>query len=82
MSSKENEVTVSDLSQLIEAREETRAELRLLAIRAYEHWLELESRIEELETRLDTAHKSDTQLRAAEPVEGVPSERRHAGGAR
>jgi hypothetical protein len=48
-------VTVSDLSQLIEAREDTRAELRLLAIRAYEHWLELESKIEQLEHRLDEA---------------------------
>ncbi|MDF3069584.1 MAG: hypothetical protein K0R38_5185 [Polyangiaceae bacterium] len=49
----ENQVTVSDLTQLIQTREETRAELRLLAIRAYEHWLEVESRIEALESRLD-----------------------------
>lgn len=82
MSSKQNEVTVSELSQLIEAREETRAELRLLAIRAYEHWLELESRIEELETRLDSAHKSDTQLRVAESVEGASDEPRQADGGR
>jgi hypothetical protein len=52
-------VTVFDLTRLIEAREETRAELRLLAIRAYEHWLELESKIEELERRLEVAHASE-----------------------
>jgi BMFP domain-containing protein YqiC len=57
MSSKAT-VTVSDLSQLIEAREDTRAELRLLAIRAYEHWLELESKIEALEHRLDEARRT------------------------
>lgn len=65
MSSKQG-VTVSDLAQLIEAREETRAELRLLAIRAYEHWLELESRIEELEQRLDEARRSSPPMRDAE----------------
>lgn len=67
MSSKQC-VTVSDLSQLIEAREETRAELRLLAIRAYEHWLELESKIEELEHRLDDARRSSVPT---EDVEGL-----------
>lgn len=60
-------VTVSDLTQLIEAREETRAELRLLAIRAYEHWLELESKIEELENRLDEQRRTSPP---AEEVEG------------
>jgi hypothetical protein len=67
MSSKQC-VTVSDLSQLIEAREETRAELRLLAIRAYEHWLELECKIEELEHRLDDARRSSVPT---EDVEGL-----------
>lgn len=65
MSSKAT-VTVSDLTQLIEAREETRAELRLLAIRAYEHWLELESKIEELEHRLDEARRSSPPVEDSE----------------
>jgi BMFP domain-containing protein YqiC len=59
-------VTVSDLTQLIEAREETRAELRLLAIRAYEHWLELEAKIEELEHRLDEARRTSPPAEEAE----------------
>lgn len=50
---KHNEVTVSDLSALIAAREETRAALQVLALEAYEHWQMLESRIHELELRLD-----------------------------
>ncbi len=56
MSSKEP-VSVTDVANLIQAREETRSELRLLAIRAYEHWLELEARIEALELRLDERRK-------------------------
>jgi len=72
MSSKE-QVTVSDLSELIEAREETRAELRLLAIRAYEHWLDLESKIEALEQRLDQGRTSSAAPPPADPV----AQRRH-----
>jgi BMFP domain-containing protein YqiC len=67
MTSKE-QVTVSDLSELIEAREETRAELRLLAIRAYEHWLDLESKIEALEQRLDQSRTSSAAPPPVEPV--------------
>lgn len=52
-------ITVSDLTELIAAREETRAELRLLAISAYDHWLELEARIEQLEQRLDGAPNAE-----------------------
>lgn len=46
-------VTVSDLAALIAAREETRAELQLLAVRAYEQWLDLQGQIRELEQRFD-----------------------------
>lgn len=66
MAGTEHQVTVSELAQLIEARQETRAELRLLAIRAYEHWLQLEARIEELEQRLDrTAPSGPPAMRSA-----------------
>lgn len=46
------ELTVSDLSQLIAAREETRAELHLLSLAAWEHWRDIEARLRELEDRL------------------------------
>jgi BMFP domain-containing protein YqiC len=46
------QLTVSDLSQLIADREEIRAELRLLALEAFERWQELEARVNELEERL------------------------------
>ncbi|RYZ02420.1 MAG: hypothetical protein EOO73_31895 [Myxococcales bacterium] len=71
----ESPVTVSDLTQLIQARAETRAELRLLAIKAYEHWLELERRIEELESRLDAAFSCSSAFpneRRAEPGPSAP----------
>lgn len=71
MSSKQ-QVTVSDLSELIEAREETRAELRLLAIRAYEHWLDLESKIEALEQRLDQGRTSSAAPPPAQSAEMEP----------
>jgi hypothetical protein len=48
----DKELTVSDLSQLIAAREETRAELHLLSLEAWEHWRELEAKLHELEERL------------------------------
>jgi hypothetical protein len=47
-----NELTVSDLSQLIAAREETRAELQLLSLEAWEHWRDIEARLQALEDRL------------------------------
>lgn len=46
-------VTVTDLAALIHAREEIRAELRSLAVHAYEQWCELEARLELLEERMD-----------------------------
>jgi BMFP domain-containing protein YqiC len=58
MANKHHEVTAFGPTQVTVANEQTRAELRLLAIRAYEHWLELEAKIEALETRLDLARRS------------------------
>jgi hypothetical protein len=58
MSSDQQQVTVSELMRMIEAHEEMRAELRLLAIRAYEHWLELEAKLEQLEHRLELSRLS------------------------
>lgn len=49
---KDKELTVSDLSRWIAEREETRAELHLLALEAWEHWRELEAKLRELEDRL------------------------------
>jgi hypothetical protein len=49
---KDKQLTVSDLSQLIAAREETRAELHLLALEAWQHWRELEAKLEQLEAHL------------------------------
>lgn len=40
-----NDVTVSEISALIQAREDTLAEL----LNVYEHWLELEARIRDVE---------------------------------
>lgn len=52
---KDKRLTVSDLSQLIAAREETRAELHLLSLEARQHWHDIEARLHELEHRLDLA---------------------------
>jgi hypothetical protein len=49
---KHKELTVSDLSQLIAAREETRAELHQLSLEAWEHWRDIEAKLHELEDRL------------------------------
>ena len=54
---KEKQLTVSDLSSLIAARADTCAELQLLALEAYEHWRQLESKLHELEHRV--AHACD-----------------------
>lgn len=48
-------MTVSDVAELIRCREELRAELHALALRAYDHWCELEARLDALEARLDQA---------------------------
>ena len=59
---KHKQLTVSDLSQLIAAREETRAELRLLSLDAWERWRTIEAKLRELEGRLsggvDAEHHS------------------------
>jgi hypothetical protein len=49
---KDEQITVSDLALLIAAREETRAELHLLSLEAWEHWREIEAKLQELEDRL------------------------------
>ena len=69
---KNNELTVADLSRLIAAREETRAELHLLALEAWEHWRELEAKLRELEDRLcrgpdGQQHSGVHAIAAAEP---------------
>jgi len=51
------QITVSDLAALIEAREETRAELQQLTLCAFEHWRELDAKIKDLEERF--AHSYD-----------------------
>ena len=56
-----NAVTVSDLAALIHAKEETRAELHLLAVRAYEQWFALEAKLIELEQRLDHSRNDLSQ---------------------
>lgn len=56
-------VTVSDLTALIQAREETRVELQLLALRAYEQWLELEARIRQLEERFEHSYTDLSETR-------------------
>ncbi len=55
-------VTVSDLAALIHAREETRAELHLLAVRAYDQWCELEARLEQLEQRMSRSQQELSEL--------------------
>jgi hypothetical protein len=49
---KDKQLTVSDVSRLIAEREETRAELQLLSLEAWEHWRDLEAKLRELEHRL------------------------------
>lgn len=68
MPSDQQQVTVSELMRMIEAHEEMRAELRLIAIRAYEHWLELEAKIEQLERRLELSRQSSSALVAGKRV--------------
>jgi BMFP domain-containing protein YqiC len=60
----DKQLTVSDLTALIQDREETRAELQLLALRAYEQWRELEAKIRELEERLDHCYGEISVARA------------------
>jgi len=62
------QVTVSDLSALIEAREETRAELQPLAQQAYEQWRDLKARIQQLEERLEHSYDDLSQARATAVV--------------
>jgi BMFP domain-containing protein YqiC len=66
---KEKQLTVADLSQLIAAREEIRAELHLLALDARERWRALEAKLHELEERLDRGldgeHRGGFQTAAA-----------------
>jgi hypothetical protein len=57
------DLTVGDLAALIESREEVRAELTLLAMRAHEQCCELEGRILELERRLDQSFDDITSVR-------------------
>ncbi len=60
-----NPVTVAEVSALIAAREETRAEL----LRALEHWREIEERVQDLEQRLEACSEgsSHVRLRVARP---------------
>jgi len=58
------QVTVSDVAALIHAREETRAELHLLAVRAYEQWCELEAKLEQLEQRMAYSQHEISELSA------------------
>lgn len=51
------QVTISELALPAEVQEETRAELCRLALRAHEHWLELESKVEQLEDRWELARR-------------------------
>lgn len=77
---KDKHVTVSDVSALIAEREETRAELHLLTLEAYEHWRALESKLHALEARfnLSCGEISEVRIRiptAEAPVESPPTER-------
>ena len=65
-------VTVSDLAALIHEREETRAELHLLAVRAYEQWCELEAKLEQLEERMNRSCHELSDL-AVEPLSALPA---------
>lgn len=68
-------ITVSDLAALIHAREETRAELHLLAVRAYEQWCELEAKLEQLEARMNRScnQLSDPAVGGLSALPGVAS---------
>lgn len=57
------QITVSDLAALIQAREDTRAELQQLTLCAFEHWRELDAKIKELEERFAHSYDDFTQAR-------------------
>jgi hypothetical protein len=59
------QVTVSDLSALIQAREDTRAELQLLALQAYEHWRDLDAKIQQLEDRFEHSYEELSKVHVA-----------------
>jgi hypothetical protein len=60
------DLTVGDLAALIESREEMRAELTLLAVRAHDQCCELEERLQALERRLDQSFEDITRVRLVE----------------
>lgn len=64
------QLTVGDLAALIQSREEVRAELTLLAVRAHEQCCEIESRLLELERRLDQSFEDITCVRLIEGCAG------------
>lgn len=59
----DKQITVSDLSALIAAREETRAELHDLALEAFEQWRSLEAKLRDLEQRFDRSCDVASEVR-------------------
>lgn len=76
---KNDQVTVSDVTALISAREDVRAEIHLLTLEAYEHWRALEAKLHALEARFDRSADAASEVRirvpaAAPPLECLPVE--------
>lgn len=72
---KNNQVTVSDVTALISAREDMRAEIHLLTLEAYEHWRALEAKLHALEARFERSADAASEVRIRVPATAAPLER-------